>query len=513
MGSPIKENDTNFLYGRRGTLAEVNFDKTGINLIQNKNILLCVAEALGTSANNLSFHNGSMARVYPGCTGESCQFHIDTPGFLFSRDTLLDPSKFLVNVFIHLSDVNMDTAPMRVIPKSHLEYEKINLHLAKAFKRSSATNNIPQAGELWEELLPNDLEKPQMILGESGTTTFMHSSLLHGATENYNPDNTRDVVILNYSKRCAVEFHKKYFLFQKDKCKAFYKVNNKNAMFKRTFGPQYSFYIMDKRYFYLLLKKLAKNFKFRINNLIRPLWAFVKKKPLPINQSYKEYLNIGCGAYWYHKNTISIDFDPNTCDIGLDLNSAEKLPFPDNRFKGIYTSHCLEHLQEPKVILWLTECLRVLKPGGTIRIVLPDVGKYFQAYKERDASFFNWIRGKPGYFEDSWLRLIVRTFAEPTVDNYSDEEIYKMYHKFTLDEFLDFFNNQQIALSDRRLLLPHVHKSWWSSSKLLKKLSEIGFSNVQTTSDIKTNCDLFKEKEFFYKHPECSLYVEASKPV
>lgn len=49
------------------------------------------------------------------------------------------------------------------------------------------------------------------------------------------------------------------------------------------------------------------------------------------------------------------------------------LPFPDNAFSAIYASHLLEHLYLEEGKRLLKECFRVLKPGGVLRMVVPDL--------------------------------------------------------------------------------------------------------------------------------------------
>ena len=56
------------------------------------------------------------------------------------------------------------------------------------------------------------------------------------------------------------------------------------------------------------------------------------------------------------------------------------LPWNSNAVDEIYTSHTLEHLSREDGLSLIAECYRVLKCGGVLRIVVPDlqviVGKY-----------------------------------------------------------------------------------------------------------------------------------------
>lgn len=65
-----------------------------------------------------------------------------------------------------------------------------------------------------------------------------------------------------------------------------------------------------------------------------------------------------------------------------------KLPFKDNSVDFIYTSHFLEHLNRYNTIKLLKECKRVLKVGGVLRIVVPDLRLMAEKYLSKDKNFF-----------------------------------------------------------------------------------------------------------------------------
>jgi SAM-dependent methyltransferase len=52
---------------------------------------------------------------------------------------------------------------------------------------------------------------------------------------------------------------------------------------------------------------------------------------------------------------------------------ARKLPYADNSVEAIYSSHTLQHLYLGEAERVLSECARVLRPGGILRLALPDV--------------------------------------------------------------------------------------------------------------------------------------------
>jgi SAM-dependent methyltransferase len=69
----------------------------------------------------------------------------------------------------------------------------------------------------------------------------------------------------------------------------------------------------------------------------------------------------------------------------------KRLPFEGCRFRAIYTSHLLEHLYLSEADDLLCECLRVLKPMGVLRVVVPDLSALVERY----------IQAKPGWSQQS----------------------------------------------------------------------------------------------------------------
>ena len=100
-------------------------------------------------------------------------------------------------------------------------------------------------------------------------------------------------------------------------------------------------------------------------------------------------LNIGCGtagiAGW-----VNIDNSPSillsrlpfgrrifrTPDWPGDVRRADvrkRIPFPDSSVSCIYSSHTFEHFTYEESRAVARECFRVLRPGGILRIVVPDL--------------------------------------------------------------------------------------------------------------------------------------------
>lgn len=89
-------------------------------------------------------------------------------------------------------------------------------------------------------------------------------------------------------------------------------------------------------------------------------------------------LNVGCGRT-FHSAWINIDIDSNSPDV-LSHDVRKSLPFSDNYFDVCYTSHLIEHLYQEEARKLLAECLRVLKPKGIVRVVVPDLEAIVRNY-------------------------------------------------------------------------------------------------------------------------------------
>lgn len=61
-------------------------------------------------------------------------------------------------------------------------------------------------------------------------------------------------------------------------------------------------------------------------------------------------------------------------------NITKKFPWDDKSVDVIYSSHALEHLTKEQGADCLMECHRVLKKGGVIRIVVPDLAVVVNDY-------------------------------------------------------------------------------------------------------------------------------------
>ena len=90
-------------------------------------------------------------------------------------------------------------------------------------------------------------------------------------------------------------------------------------------------------------------------------------------------LHIGCGhnkpAGWL--NTDITDH----ADVCF-LDATTRFPMPDNAFDYAFSEHMIEHVSYEAGHTMLKECLRVLKPGGKVRIATPNLKNILALYAE-----------------------------------------------------------------------------------------------------------------------------------
>jgi len=160
------------------------------------------------------------------------------------------------------------------------------------------------------------------------------------------------------------------------------------------------------------------------------------------------------------------------------------LPFSYNRVTAIYCEHVFEHF-EPEIdaAVFLRECFRCLRPGGVLRIVVPDAGAYLHAYG------------------GSWHRLAAIHPLEQSQEGWRDKEPNYKGQKIVY--------RTQMQLINEVFRQGYQHKYAYDEETLVFVLRNAGFSHVAHQS-FGVSLDSNMPPDNQARQPY-SLYVDAVK--
>lgn len=126
-----------------------------------------------------------------------------------------------------------------------------------------------------------------------------------------------------------------------------------------------------------------------LTDLLRP-WA--RRRATALRGQTPLLLHLGSGRFpkagWVNIDLIGVPVD-------VPWNLARGIPFPPGSADAVFHEHLLEHLSLDEGYRLLRECARVLKPGGVLRVGVPDAGRYLCSYA-RTGDFIRRLRpGRP----------------------------------------------------------------------------------------------------------------------
>lgn len=96
-------------------------------------------------------------------------------------------------------------------------------------------------------------------------------------------------------------------------------------------------------------------------------------------------LNIGCGPN-VAPGWLNMDLVPAAGAVRGDLRA--RLPLEDASVDCIAAIHVLQDLPYPDIAPALAELRRVLKPGGVLRVAVPDLDRAVRAYVAGDRAYW-----------------------------------------------------------------------------------------------------------------------------
>jgi SAM-dependent methyltransferase len=98
-------------------------------------------------------------------------------------------------------------------------------------------------------------------------------------------------------------------------------------------------------------------------------------------------LHIGCGEKIID-GWLNADFFPSSPTV-LHLDATRHFPMGDKQFDYVFSEHMIEHIPYPQGFSMLSECYRILREGGTIRITTPNLAFLIDLYKNDNSDVQN----------------------------------------------------------------------------------------------------------------------------
>ena len=120
-------------------------------------------------------------------------------------------------------------------------------------------------------------------------------------------------------------------------------------------------------------------------------------------------VNIGGGPEFAQFRWLNLDAASGPANPRrFPLSVSSTFPLEDGAVDTVYTSHCIEHLDDATVERVLGESQRVLKEGGRLVIKIPDFDMVLERWRNGDVDFFADDRWGFRRLKETWPVLGVR---------------------------------------------------------------------------------------------------------
>lgn len=176
-----------------------------------------------------------------------------------------------------------------------------------------------------------------------------------------------------------------------------------------------------------------------------------------IKSNQKIKLNLGCG-FDYKDGWVNIDNNFYGTDLKLDFNwdLSQPMLFPDKSVDFIFNEHFLEHLRYEEGFKFLSECKRILKEDGILRIAMPDLAQVIDYYTN-----------------PNWRELLEKSLEDAISPEWNEEQ-----KKAFLKQRLNVETRAQVLnISFREY--DDSHKWLYDIEEISRLVKEVGFTKIK----------------------------------
>ncbi len=114
-------------------------------------------------------------------------------------------------------------------------------------------------------------------------------------------------------------------------------------------------------------------------------------------------LHVGCGGNVLD-GWLNSDFLPQSARV-LRLDVTRRFPFAADTFAYVYSEHMIGSLPFKSLPVMLSECLRVLAPGGKVRITAVDLAFLVDLYGQKRSSLHDrYVEWRLPFYFDNFIK-------------------------------------------------------------------------------------------------------------
>ncbi len=218
-------------------------------------------------------------------------------------------------------------------------------------------------------------------------------------------------------------------------------------------------------------------------------------------------LNIGGGARKHRhrmsgwdvldKSGTKYNYPPKWLTYDIDLETLEPWAIPDNIYDVVYSGHTIEHIPNSSLPHVLSECHRVLKAGGLIRIQVPDAVHF-------------WESARGGRKEELWklLDMVATSLTNNNLVDWGQAAV--DLDRMTYNQFCEHYC---CLACDVENPSAGGHRNWFDYDKLDRAIAEAGFVSLRRAKPHDSECPEMRTHKFDRLIPDQSIYIEARKPM
>lgn len=295
------------------------------------------------------------------------------------------------------------------------------------------------------------------------------------------------------------------------------------------FGLKFTFNAASKSYFAPKLSRFINKYLYRLglaSSLNRYDNSLTLYSSFSDRQLYSDYattdkfINFGSGAF-FHRKWKNYDYPGQSAYYkaiqgkqGKDFSSIdlciENLVIPelDDSVALIYCAHTLEHLDSTSSLHFISECYRILKKGGVLRVALPNTKNDFYllcCLMKNKGNLENLVKD---YIQDATSQVLA------DVKNLSFDCVLEVLRDSSFDSH-KFYNNiikENPQFGEFDSGNPERHINYWDFERLVEVMNNVGFDVTIPTYQGSSVAMPFRNLHVFdTTEPPISFYADIVK--